>query len=162
MNLPEMSVKANWHWNLKYFPNISKLHRNSTSMWWIYLWYAYKNKLNGMANSNVNPIPRVSWHNLEESFVKKTKNSGLVPLIIVLSWTLFTYRCPECDGAGFIRKTGSALRTNAARKDSLQIVCPTCSGLGKLGVKALPNLPKLSLKWGLQFSSCTSLNIVFL
>eukprot|EP00250_Pteridium_aquilinum_P017534 c23678_g1_i1 orf=81-509(+) len=41
--------------------------------------------------------------------------------------------CPECDGAGFIRKTGSALSANAARKDQAQIVCPTCKGLGKLG-----------------------------
>ncbi|KAL8039353.1 hypothetical protein ABFX02_10G031100 [Erythranthe guttata] len=40
--------------------------------------------------------------------------------------------CPECDGAGFVRKTGSALRANAARKDQLQIVCVTCNGLGKL------------------------------
>ncbi|KAL7095581.1 hypothetical protein ACP275_10G033200 [Erythranthe tilingii] len=40
--------------------------------------------------------------------------------------------CPECDGAGFVRKNGSALRANAARKDQLQIVCVTCNGLGKL------------------------------
>ncbi|KAM7264308.1 hypothetical protein ACFE04_001991 [Oxalis oulophora] len=40
--------------------------------------------------------------------------------------------CPECDGAGFIRKGGAALRANAARKDQVQIVCPTCTGLGKL------------------------------
>ncbi|KAK6140260.1 hypothetical protein DH2020_026058 [Rehmannia glutinosa] len=31
--------------------------------------------------------------------------------------------CPECDGAGFVRKSGSTLRANAARKDELQIVC---------------------------------------
>ncbi|XXG80829.1 hypothetical protein AAC387_Pa09g1602 [Persea americana] len=41
--------------------------------------------------------------------------------------------CPECDGAGFIRKAGVTLRANAARKDQAQIVCPRCSGLGKLG-----------------------------
>ncbi|KAH7424485.1 hypothetical protein KP509_11G010800 [Ceratopteris richardii] len=41
--------------------------------------------------------------------------------------------CPQCDGAGFVRKTGSALSANAARKDQVQIVCPTCKGLGKLG-----------------------------
>ncbi|KDP35663.1 hypothetical protein JCGZ_09101 [Jatropha curcas] len=40
--------------------------------------------------------------------------------------------CPECDGAGFIRKAGGALRANAARKDQAQIVCPNCNGLGKL------------------------------
>jgi DnaJ-class molecular chaperone len=42
-------------------------------------------------------------------------------------------RCPECDGAGFIRKAGATLRANAARKDEAQIVCPNCNGLGKLG-----------------------------
>ncbi|KAG2615899.1 hypothetical protein PVAP13_3NG048386 [Panicum virgatum] len=36
-------------------------------------------------------------------------------------------------GAGFIRKAGSTLRANAARKDQAQIVCPNCNGLGKLG-----------------------------
>ncbi|KAI5080848.1 hypothetical protein GOP47_0004582 [Adiantum capillus-veneris] len=41
--------------------------------------------------------------------------------------------CPQCDGAGFVRKSGSALSANAARKDLAQIVCPTCKGLGKLG-----------------------------
>ncbi|KAL6865317.1 hypothetical protein ACP4OV_016468 [Aristida adscensionis] len=41
--------------------------------------------------------------------------------------------CPECDGAGFIRKSGATLRANAARKDQAQIVCPNCNGLGKLG-----------------------------
>ncbi|KAJ0979532.1 hypothetical protein J5N97_015006 [Dioscorea zingiberensis] len=41
--------------------------------------------------------------------------------------------CPECDGAGFIRKSGATLRANAARKDQAQIVCPRCNGLGKLG-----------------------------
>ncbi|MED6186529.1 hypothetical protein PIB30_067565 [Stylosanthes scabra] len=40
--------------------------------------------------------------------------------------------CPECDGAGFIRKAGATLRANAARKDQAQIVCPRCNGLGKL------------------------------
>ncbi|KAL9150460.1 hypothetical protein ABFS82_12G169200 [Erythranthe guttata] len=40
--------------------------------------------------------------------------------------------CPECDGAGFVRKSGSTLRANAARKDSAQIVCARCNGLGKL------------------------------
>ncbi|KAL7092575.1 hypothetical protein ACP275_12G171900 [Erythranthe tilingii] len=40
--------------------------------------------------------------------------------------------CPECDGAGFVRKSGSTLRANAARKDSAQIVCVRCNGLGKL------------------------------
>ncbi|XP_043699497.1 uncharacterized protein LOC122650218 [Telopea speciosissima] len=41
--------------------------------------------------------------------------------------------CPECDGAGFVRKSGVALRANAARKDQTQIVCARCDGLGKLG-----------------------------
>jgi DnaJ-class molecular chaperone len=41
--------------------------------------------------------------------------------------------CPECDGAGFTRKTDKTLRANAARKDDAQIVCPRCNGLGKLG-----------------------------
>ncbi|CAO2820305.1 unnamed protein product [Amaranthus hypochondriacus] len=40
--------------------------------------------------------------------------------------------CPECDGAGFVRKSGRTLRANAARKDQAQIVCATCNGLGKL------------------------------
>lgn len=41
--------------------------------------------------------------------------------------------CPECDGAGFVRKSGGgALRANAARKDLAQIVCANCNGLGKL------------------------------
>ncbi|CAI9760773.1 unnamed protein product [Fraxinus pennsylvanica] len=40
--------------------------------------------------------------------------------------------CPECDGAGFVRKAGSTLRANAARKDQVQIVCARCNGLGKL------------------------------
>ena len=40
--------------------------------------------------------------------------------------------CPECDGAGFVRKGGAALRANAARKDQAQIVCANCNGLGKL------------------------------
>ncbi|XP_051130615.1 uncharacterized protein LOC127251087 [Andrographis paniculata] len=40
--------------------------------------------------------------------------------------------CPECDGAGFVRKSGSTLRANAARKDQVQIVCARCNGLGKL------------------------------
>ncbi|GKA38042.1 hypothetical protein Tco_0724607 [Tanacetum coccineum] len=31
--------------------------------------------------------------------------------------------CPECDGAGFVRKSGVTLRANAARKDQAQIVC---------------------------------------
>ncbi|KAL0336814.1 UNVERIFIED_CONTAM: Laccase-17 [Sesamum calycinum] len=30
--------------------------------------------------------------------------------------------CPECDGAGFVRKSGSTLRANAARKDEVQII----------------------------------------
>ncbi|CAL9187886.1 unnamed protein product [Musa hybrid cultivar] len=48
---------------------------------------------------------------------------------------LFSRRdiCPECDGAGFVRQAGAALRANAARKDQSQIVCPRCNGLGKLG-----------------------------
>ncbi|EXC14803.1 hypothetical protein L484_009457 [Morus notabilis] len=47
---------------------------------------------------------------------------------------LFTRKdtCPDCDGAGFIRKAGVTLRANAARKDQAQIVCPNCNGLGKL------------------------------
>ncbi|KAK4345574.1 hypothetical protein RND71_035750 [Anisodus tanguticus] len=40
--------------------------------------------------------------------------------------------CPECDGAGFVRKGGATLRANAARKDQTQIVCANCNGLGKL------------------------------
>ncbi|KAM0994117.1 hypothetical protein ACFX2I_009687 [Malus domestica] len=40
--------------------------------------------------------------------------------------------CPECDGAGFVRKGGATLRANAARKDEAQIVCARCNGLGKL------------------------------
>ncbi|KAE8717322.1 putative Transmembrane amino acid transporter family protein [Hibiscus syriacus] len=40
--------------------------------------------------------------------------------------------CPECDGAGFVRKAGAPLRANAARKDQAQIVCARCNGLGKL------------------------------
>ncbi|PON33599.1 Heat shock protein DnaJ, cysteine-rich domain containing protein [Parasponia andersonii] len=40
--------------------------------------------------------------------------------------------CPECDGAGFVRKSGVTLRANAARKDEAQIVCARCNGLGKL------------------------------
>ncbi|MBA0830352.1 hypothetical protein Goarm_014890 [Gossypium armourianum] len=40
--------------------------------------------------------------------------------------------CPECDGAGFVRKAGATLRANAARKDQAQIVCARCNGLGKL------------------------------
>ncbi|XP_074271287.1 uncharacterized protein LOC141595217 [Silene latifolia] len=40
--------------------------------------------------------------------------------------------CPECDGAGFVRKSGVQLRANAARKDQAQIVCQNCNGLGKL------------------------------
>ncbi|XP_027175088.1 uncharacterized protein LOC113774688 [Coffea eugenioides] len=40
--------------------------------------------------------------------------------------------CPECDGAGFVRQSGAALRANAARKDQAQIVCARCNGLGKL------------------------------
>ena len=40
--------------------------------------------------------------------------------------------CPECDGAGFVRKGGATLRANAARKDQVQIVCANCNGLGKL------------------------------
>ncbi|KAG0450764.1 hypothetical protein HPP92_026565 [Vanilla planifolia] len=42
-------------------------------------------------------------------------------------------KCPECDGAGFVREAGASLRANAARKDLPQIVCPRCNGLGKLG-----------------------------
>lgn len=41
--------------------------------------------------------------------------------------------CPVCDGAGFVRETGSALNANAARKDQAQIVCKNCNGLGKVG-----------------------------
>ncbi|KAK4776171.1 hypothetical protein SAY87_024132 [Trapa incisa] len=40
--------------------------------------------------------------------------------------------CPECDGAGFVRKSSATLRVNAARKDQGQIVCTRCNGLGKL------------------------------
>lgn len=40
--------------------------------------------------------------------------------------------CPECDGAGFVRKSSATLRANAARKDQAQIVCANCNGLGKL------------------------------
>ncbi|CAK9237811.1 unnamed protein product [Sphagnum troendelagicum] len=41
--------------------------------------------------------------------------------------------CPECDGAGFVRKPGTKLNANAARKDLTQIVCKRCNGLGKIG-----------------------------
>ena len=41
--------------------------------------------------------------------------------------------CPVCDGAGFVRATGSTLNANAARKDQEQIVCQNCNGLGKIG-----------------------------
>lgn len=44
----------------------------------------------------------------------------------------YFHRCPECDGAGFVRKSGVTLRANAARKDQAQIVCARCNGLGKL------------------------------
>ncbi|MFS7977920.1 putative Heat shock protein DnaJ, cysteine-rich domain superfamily [Helianthus anomalus] len=40
--------------------------------------------------------------------------------------------CPECDGAGFVRKSSGRLNANAARKDQAQIVCANCNGLGKL------------------------------
>ncbi|XP_020204776.1 uncharacterized protein LOC109790086 [Cajanus cajan] len=40
--------------------------------------------------------------------------------------------CPECDGAGFVRRADVRLRANAARKDQTQIVCARCNGLGKL------------------------------
>ncbi|KAF7849463.1 hypothetical protein BT93_L0773 [Corymbia citriodora subsp. variegata] len=40
--------------------------------------------------------------------------------------------CPECDGAGFVRRSAATLRANAARKDQSQIVCQRCNGLGKL------------------------------
>jgi hypothetical protein len=43
------------------------------------------------------------------------------------------WRCPECDGAGFVRKPGTKLNANAARKDLSQIVCKRCNGLGKIG-----------------------------
>lgn len=49
--------------------------------------------------------------------------------------------CPECDGAGFVRKTGSALNANAARKDQSQIVCRNCNGLGKIGQVDKPDGP---------------------
>jgi len=59
---------------------------------------------------------------------------------------LFSRRdlCPECDGAGFVRKTGSALNANAARKDEPQIVCRNCNGLGKINQvdKASGVIPK--------------------
>lgn len=42
-------------------------------------------------------------------------------------------RCPECGGAGFIRKSGGRLNANAARKDQQEIVCQNCKGLGKVG-----------------------------
>lgn len=56
--------------------------------------------------------------------------------------------CPECDGAGFVRKTGSALNANAARKDQAQIVCPNCNGLGKINQtdKAVQAAPKAKAK----------------
>jgi len=57
-------------------------------------------------------------------------------LILVWNWLhmcfLSCIRCPECDGAGFVRKGGVTLRANAARKDQTQIVCARCDGLGKL------------------------------
>lgn len=58
-------------------------------------------------------------------------------ICIVVNWwfnsIMFAFgRCPECDGAGFVRKSGVTLRANAARKDQTQIVCARCDGLGKL------------------------------
>lgn len=49
-----------------------------------------------------------------------------------LIYLVLSFRCPECDGAGFVRKSGVRLRANAARKDEAQIVCARCNGLGKL------------------------------
>ena len=50
-----------------------------------------------------------------------------------MKWTMpCPCRCPECDGAGFVRKSGVTLSANAARKDLPQIVCTNCNGLGKL------------------------------
>lgn len=53
-------------------------------------------------------------------------------LVIIVNDDVLCGRCPECDGAGFVRKSGVTLRANAARKDQTQIVCARCDGLGKL------------------------------
>ncbi|KAH7373544.1 hypothetical protein KP509_17G061600 [Ceratopteris richardii] len=45
--------------------------------------------------------------------------------------------CHQCDGARFVRKKGSALLANAARKDQVQIVCPTCTHTGQWRSEAL-------------------------
>ncbi|PRQ43233.1 putative Heat shock protein DnaJ, cysteine-rich [Rosa chinensis] len=60
--------------------------------------------------------------------------AALVALVGTAFPILFSRKdtCPECDGAGFVRKSGVALRANAARKDQAQIVCANCNGLGKL------------------------------
>ncbi|KAG0629048.1 hypothetical protein M758_1G072800 [Ceratodon purpureus] len=56
--------------------------------------------------------------------------------------------CPECDGAGFVRATGSTLNANAARKDQAQIVCRNCNGLGKINQTDKPEqaAPKAKAK----------------
>lgn len=60
--------------------------------------------------------------------------AALVALVGTAFPILFSRKdiCPECDGAGFVRKSGVTLRANAARKDETQIVCANCNGLGKL------------------------------
>ncbi|KAL6133163.1 hypothetical protein ACLB2K_065400 [Fragaria x ananassa] len=60
--------------------------------------------------------------------------AALVALVGTAFPILFSRKdiCPECDGAGFVRKSGVTLRANAARKDQAQIVCANCQGLGKL------------------------------
>ncbi|XP_050383284.1 uncharacterized protein LOC126800041 [Argentina anserina] len=60
--------------------------------------------------------------------------AALVALVGTAFPILFSRKdiCPECDGAGFVRKSGVTLRANAARKDEAQIVCANCQGLGKL------------------------------
>ncbi|CAK9185328.1 unnamed protein product [Ilex paraguariensis] len=57
---------------------------------------------------------------------------GAQVLLAILTIETCFVGCPECDGAGFVRQSGAALRANAARKDQAQIVCARCNGLGKL------------------------------
>ncbi|XP_022765821.1 uncharacterized protein LOC111310624 [Durio zibethinus] len=58
--------------------------------------------------------------------------SAAVVALVGTAFPIFFFRkdtCPECDGAGFVRESGAALRANAARKDQAQIVCARCNGL---------------------------------
>ncbi|GAA0183979.1 hypothetical protein LIER_42497 [Lithospermum erythrorhizon] len=93
-------------------------------------------------------IPPLSFNNKKRAItivaaVGDVSSSGTVYLIagaatVALLGTAFPILfsrkdlCPECDGAGFVRKSGVTLRANAARKDESQIVCANCNGLGKI------------------------------